>query len=151
MLPFLIFLRYTTVLLDLFLIKIMMRIDIDWNIISSFTYHFARRNDLTIYIQVWFKVMWQLRKFDKIVTMTCRIISINSTIPFVLILNIYFWNYYVPSRAYAREPPFNHLDSNPLDSGVLTHYFPFISLLFYGRTARGNRIKKVLKFALVIN
>ena len=36
-------------------------------------------------------------------------------IPFILIVNIYFWNYYLPSRAYAREPPFNHSDLNSLE------------------------------------
>ena len=30
-------------------------------------------------------------------------------------LNIHFGNYYVPSRDYARELPFNHLDSNASD------------------------------------
>ena len=33
-------------------------------------------------------------------------------IRFVLIVNIHFWNYYSTSRAYPREPPFNHLESN---------------------------------------
>ena len=32
------------------------------------------------------------------------------SLPF-LIVNIHFWNYYVPSRAYVREPPVNHFDS----------------------------------------
>ena len=32
-------------------------------------------------------------------------------VPFILILNIHFKKYYAPLRAYAREPPFNHLDS----------------------------------------
>ena len=32
-------------------------------------------------------------------------------VPFVLIVNVHFWNYYVPSLTYAREPPFNHVDS----------------------------------------
>ena len=31
-------------------------------------------------------------------------------IPLIILLNINFWNYYVPSRPYAREPPFNNLD-----------------------------------------
>ena len=31
-------------------------------------------------------------------------------VPLVIIQNVHFWNYYVPSSAYAREPPFNHLD-----------------------------------------
>ena len=39
--------------------------------------------------------------------------------PFVLLLNLNFWNYYVPSRAFAREPPFNHLDSTSPESILL--------------------------------
>ena len=34
-----------------------------------------------------------------------------SRVPFVLIVNIHFWNYYLPSCAYVRELPFNHLES----------------------------------------
>ena len=36
---------------------------------------------------------------------------INSHLLFVLIVNVHFWSYYVPSHAYARESPFNHFDS----------------------------------------
>ena len=43
-----------------------------------------------------------------------------------LILNFRFWGYYVASRAYARKPPFNHLDLTSLESTlprILTHNF----------------------------
>ena len=31
-------------------------------------------------------------------------------LPFALIVNVHFLHCYLPSRAYAREPPFNHSD-----------------------------------------
>ena len=34
----------------------------------------------------------------------------GQTLPFVLLLNIHFLNYYVPLHDYAREPPFNYFD-----------------------------------------
>ena len=39
------------------------------------------------------------------------LIFLRKDITFILILNLHFWNYYVPLRAYAREPPFNHFNS----------------------------------------
>ena len=51
-------------------------------------------------------------------------------IPLVLLLNICHWNYYVPSRDYIRDPPFNHLDSAYSESAfscVLAHNFHFYS------------------------
>ena len=41
---------------------------------------------------------------------------IKRTLPFVIIVNIHFRNYYVPSRAYARERPFNDLDLTSSES-----------------------------------
>ena len=75
-----IFLRDTIVLFDLFLEK---RNNENWywfNKISSSTYHFTRRNDLTVYTHVYLKVIWRQRKTYNIVTMTCRLISIKITI-----------------------------------------------------------------------
>ena len=57
-----------------------MRVDIYWKWISSFTYHFTRINNLTINTKVWLKDICRWRKVDNIVTMTWRIISINSNI-----------------------------------------------------------------------
>ena len=57
-----------------------MIIHIDWKEISSFTYHIARGNNLIINNPVWLKVIWKWRKYYSILTMTWRIISINSTI-----------------------------------------------------------------------
>ena len=48
--------------------------------IISLTYHFTRRNDLTINAQVWLKCIQIWRKSDNIVTVTCIIVRINSTI-----------------------------------------------------------------------
>ena len=59
--------------------NLIMRINIDFKI-SSFTYQFTRRNDLTVYTQVGLKGIWKRRKPEDIVTMTCRIIRINITI-----------------------------------------------------------------------
>ena len=53
-------------------------------------------------------------------------------IPFVLLLNIHFLNYYVPSRAYSRGSSFNHLDSASLESTfsyILSHNCHFYSHL----------------------
>ena len=58
---------------------------------------------------------------------------------FILILNLHFWNYYLPLRAYSREPPFNHLDSTSSESTflcILAHNCHF--LLFAGRTTGGK-------------
>ena len=56
-----------------------------------------------------------------------------TTYTFILIVNIDFWNYYAPSRAYARKPPFNHLDSTSSELTfpcILAHnrqlYFHFL-------------------------
>ena len=40
------------------------------------------------------------------------VIKLQWLLPFVLIVNFHSWNYYVLSHAYAREPLFNHCDSN---------------------------------------
>ena len=37
-------------------------------------------------------------------------IWILSALPFILLFNLHFWNYYVILRSYAREPPFKHFD-----------------------------------------
>ena len=50
-------------------------IDIGWKMISFLKYHFTRRNELTIYIQVCLKGIWRWRKYDNIVTLKFRIIS----------------------------------------------------------------------------
>ena len=42
--------------------------------------YFIRRNNLPINNQVYLKVIWRWRKLDNIVTMTWRIMSINSII-----------------------------------------------------------------------
>ena len=47
-------------------------------------------------------------------------------ISFFLMVNIHFWNYYIPSHSYVREPPFNLLDSTSLESTflrILAHNF----------------------------
>ena len=49
--------------------------------------------------------------FFKIVSkkvMICKknvVKKLSKLIPFVIMLNHHFWNYYVPSRAYVRKPP----------------------------------------------
>ena len=40
----------------------------------------------------------------------------SNIITFALLLNIKFWNYYELSCTYARESPFNHLDSTSSES-----------------------------------
>ena len=56
-----------------------MIIDINWKEISSFTYYFTRRNNLTINTQVGLKDIWRWRNFYNVVTIACIIISIDST------------------------------------------------------------------------
>ena len=80
LLPLTIFLRDTVVLYDLILEKHNNKNWYYWKMISSFTYHFIRRNKFTLYIQVYFRGIWIRRKYDNIVTMSCRIMSINITI-----------------------------------------------------------------------
>ena len=63
-----------------------MRINIDWKEIISFTYHFTTINNVTTNNQFCLKGIWRWRKFDNILTMTQIIISINITI-------FYFHNY----------------------------------------------------------
>ena len=48
-------------------------------------------------------------------------------IPFVLIVNVHFGNYYVLSRAYTREPPFNHFDSTFSRISAQSYELPFLA------------------------
>ena len=64
----------------IFLLKVVMIIDIYWKQKKSFTYHFIVRNKLAIGTRVCLKGIFRWRKFDNIVTMTCRIISISRNI-----------------------------------------------------------------------
>ena len=43
----------------------------------------------------------------------------SHALPLILIVNIQFLKYHVPSRAYARKPPFNHLYSTSSESTFL--------------------------------
>ena len=52
--------------------------------------------------------------------------SLRVLSPFFLIVNLHFWNYYVPSHAYSRDTPFNHLDSTSSESTfhrILAHNY----------------------------
>ena len=63
-----------------------------------------------------------------------RKIDFKHSITFVLIVNLHFWNYYVPSRAYTMESPFNHLDltsSESTFSCILAHNCHFYSHFFW--------------------
>ena len=64
---------------------------------------------------------------------------------FILILNLHFSNYYVPSCVYAREPIFNHLDLTSLELTSLELTSPrilaltiAIASIFVGRKERGK-------------
>ena len=64
------------------------------------------------------------------------------SLPIVLIVNLHFLNYYGPPCAYARETPFNHLDSASLGSTfphILAHNYHFS--LFVGRQNNITRVK----------
>ena len=65
--------------------------------------------------------------------------NFGGSIPFDLMVNVNFWNYYIPLRAHARQPPFNHLDSTSLEPTflrILTYNCHFS--LLSGRTTMGE-------------
>ena len=58
---------------------------------------------------------------------------------FVIILNIHLWNYFLLSRAYAREPPCNNFDSTSSDR--LSLVCPSSQLLFLSFCRQDNIIR----------
>ena len=69
---------------------------------------------------LWQVIIWFHQKVaSQLYPLIFQQISYRSSISFVLILNLQFWYYYVPSRAYAREPPFKHFHLTPSD--ILVH------------------------------
>ena len=90
------------------------------------------------------KPPWRLCYGPRTITPTVRYIT------FVLIVNVHLWNYYVPSRAYARETPFNHIDSTssrPTFSCILAHNLTIIIYHFLreGRkTEQGERREELM-------
>ena len=74
---------------------------LDIHLICWFPYNFWR----------WFRVEGKEVSFIVTEIQITIIFNIIITIPFVLMLNAHFLNYYVPSRTYVRKPSSNHFNS----------------------------------------
>ena len=78
-------------------------------------------------------------RIKKVVWIPVVTISHQYTITFVIIWNIQFWNYFVLSRAYVREPPCNNFDST--SSEWLFLVYPSSQWLFINFCGQDNIIR----------
>ena len=62
-------------------------------------------------------------------------------IPFVLLLNFHFWNYYVSSQSYVRELLSNHLYPTSSEQLSLASPFSLLPLLTFCRQENRTRVK----------
>ena len=54
-------------------------------------------------------------KTIRVINLITAVNTKSYDLPFVILLNIHFWKYYITLRAYVREPPFNHFNLTSSD------------------------------------